>query len=147
MHLLLTLQHFFQQMASAKKYLSCILICWIRHWTTNSPDALISDVSTILILIGNLRSKYDSDIVQSSLLMVGFRQQYSPLITFLCRSLIYLHQLLPQQHQSHLPLENHYHKSSVLELLSPIDWAVFKTSTYCGVCSKTVVVSELFSLL
>ena len=34
-------------------------------------------------------------VVQSSLLMVGFQQQNLPLITFLCRSLTYLHQLLP----------------------------------------------------
>ena len=81
-------------MTSGKKYLRCILNYWIPHWTANPLDALISDVSTILILLGKLWSKYDSDAVQSSLLMVGFRQQNLPLITFLCCSLTYLHQLL-----------------------------------------------------
>ena len=81
-------------MTSAEKYLSCILVCWIPHWMTNSLNGSILHISTILILIGKFWIKYDSD-VQSFLLMVGFRQQNLALITFLCRSLTYLHQLLP----------------------------------------------------
>ena len=74
-------------MISAEKDLGCTLICWIPHWTTNYLDVLILHASTILILIGKFLSKYDSDAVESSLLMVGFRQHNLPLITFLCCSL------------------------------------------------------------
>lgn len=95
-HLLLTLQHFFKWMASAEKYLSCILICWILigqqiFWPQHDLTCLNNLDSAKQVF-----RKYDSDAVQISLLLIGFRKQNLLLITFLCHFY-----LLP---------ESHYHK-------------------------------------
>ena len=73
MHLRLTLQHIFQWMISAEKHLSRILIFCISHWAANSLNVAIFYVFTTLTLKDKFWSKYDSDVVRISSLMLVFR--------------------------------------------------------------------------